>query len=82
MAFKVELTLTGSLPELMLQVGSLPPASFAVGIEKLGARYQLRRNCPPCDVVDLPADNQEWSVVEELHLSVTARPERWWSVGR
>lgn len=65
----------GSLPELMLQVDSLPPSSFAVGIEKLGVRYQLRRNCPPCDVVDLPADNEEWSVVEQLHLSVTARSE-------
>lgn len=66
----------GVVPELQLQVGSASPQSFAVGIEKLDIQYLLRRNCPPCDVVDLPADNAEWSVVEEVLLNVTARSNR------
>jgi hypothetical protein len=65
----------GPQPELKIQVGSQPAQSFAVGIEKLGIRYELRQNCPPCDVVDLPADNAEWSVVEMVKLDVTARSE-------
>ncbi|MGD9764292.1 MAG: hypothetical protein AB7V27_11300 [Candidatus Binatia bacterium] len=65
----------GMLPELMLQVGSSTPSSFAVGIEKLDLRYQLRRNCPPCDVVNIPIDNEEWSIVEQVLVSVTARSE-------
>jgi hypothetical protein len=65
----------GVVPELMLQVGSDSPQSFAVGIEKLNIQYQLRQNCPPCDVVDLPASNAEWSVVEQVLLNITARSE-------
>ncbi len=68
-------TSNGPLPELQMQIGNQAPQSFAVGIEKLNIRYQLRRNCPPCDVVDLPADNSEWSIVEEVLLNVTARSE-------
>lgn len=67
--------LRGPLPELKLQIGDAAPQSFAVGIEKLDVRYQLRRNCPPCDIVDLPADNDEWSIVDQVLLSVTARSE-------
>ncbi len=65
----------GPQPELMLRVGSQPAQSFAVGIEKLDIEYQLRRNCPPCDNVAIPADNDEWSVVEQVLLSLTARSE-------
>ena len=65
----------GPQPELMLQVGSGAAQSFAVGIEKLDIQYQLRRDCPPCDNVNLPADNDEWSIVEQVLLNVTARSE-------
>lgn len=65
----------GMQPEMMLQVGSADPTSFAVGIEKLKIRYELRRNCPPCDIVSLPADNAEWAVVEKVLLDITARSE-------
>jgi hypothetical protein len=65
----------GPQPELMLQVGSQPAQSFAVGIEKLDIQYQLRRNCPPCDNVAIPADNDEWAIVEQVLLSLTARSE-------
>jgi hypothetical protein len=39
-------------------------------------RYQLQRNCPPCDVIDAPSSNAEWSIVDTVLLSVTARSER------
>jgi hypothetical protein len=65
----------GPLPELRLQIGNQPPQSFAVGIEELDIQYELRRNCPPCDTIDLPADNAEWSLVEQVMLNVTARSE-------
>ena len=41
----------------MLQVGANLPQPFAGGIEKLDIQYQLRRNCPPCDVVALPSSS-------------------------
>lgn len=65
----------GVLPELMVQVDDEAPASFAVGIEKLNFEYQLRRNCPPCDTVDLPANNDEWAIVEQVFVTVQARSE-------
>ena len=65
----------GVLPELMVQVDDEEPMSFAVGIEKLNFEYQLRRNCPACDVVDLPSGDDEWSIVEQVLVTVTARSE-------
>ena len=62
------------LPELMMQIGEADPMSFAVGIEKLNIQYQLRANCTPeCDVVDLPVDNAQWQLVEQVLLTLTAR---------
>jgi hypothetical protein len=66
----------GPQSELLVQVGSKAPQSFAVGVEKLDVRYQLQRNCPPCDVIDAPSSNAEWSIVDTVLLSVTARSER------
>jgi hypothetical protein len=64
------------VPELMIQIGDDEPTSFAVGIEKLDFRYQLRANCnPDCDVVDLPADVAQWQTVEQMLIRVTARSE-------
>lgn len=65
----------GDLPELMLKIGDNDPLSFAVAIEKLDFRYVLRRNCPPCDVVDLPDDESEWAIVEQVLVDLTARSE-------
>jgi len=65
----------GVLPELMVQIDQQEPLSFAVGIEKLNFEYQLRRNCPPCDVVDLPANEDEWAIVEQVLVTVAARSE-------
>lgn len=65
----------GAVPELMTQIDQGEPNSFAAGIEKLNFEYQLRRNCPPCDVVDLPANEDEWAIVEQVLVTVTARSE-------
>ncbi len=66
-------TSTGVEPQLMLQVGSQPPQSFAIGIEKLDISYQLQQNCPPCDVVALPNSDAQWAIVDSVVLNVTAR---------
>jgi hypothetical protein len=66
----------GDTPRLMLQVGGMTAQPFAVGIEKLDFRYQLKRNCPPCDIVNLPASEDEWRLVQEVLLSVTARSDK------
>jgi hypothetical protein len=65
----------GDTPELMLQIGEQEPLSFAVGIERLSLQYQLKRNCPNCDVVDLPQGDEEWRLVEQVLLTVTARSD-------
>ncbi len=66
----------GITPELMLQVGDQAPQSFAVGVEKLNFRYQLRRNCPPCDVTERPASEEEWRLVEQVLLETQVRSDR------
>jgi hypothetical protein len=63
----------GVLPQLQLQIGDDSPSSFAIGLEQLNIRYRLKRNCPPCDVVDIPADTDEWRTVDEILLTLTAR---------
>jgi type II secretory pathway pseudopilin PulG len=63
-------------PAIELQVDSGTPSKLATGIERLNVQYQLHRNCPPCDVVDLPVGDPEWSIVEQLFLEVTARSDR------
>lgn len=65
-----------TVPELMVQIGVDEPTSFAVGIEKLDLRYQLRANCnPDCQVVDLPASPEQWQTVEQILIELTARSE-------
>lgn len=66
----------GIPPELKLQLGRREPRSFAFGIERLDFRYKLRRNCPPCDVVDLPAGPEEWGLVQQILVGLTARSDR------
>lgn len=65
----------GPIPQLMMQVDGGEPTPFAAGIEKLDFTYQLARNCPPCDTVDLPSGEREWSIVEQVFVTVTARSE-------
>jgi hypothetical protein len=69
-------TPAGTQSELLVQVGSAAPQSFAIGIEKLDIQYQMQRNCPPCDVIDVPANTEEWTIVDTVLLNVTARSQR------
>lgn len=63
-------------PALEMQVDGKAPSKLATGIEKLNIQYQLRRNCPSCDVVDIPTSDPEWAIVEQVFLEVTARSDR------
>jgi hypothetical protein len=65
----------GPESELMMQVGGKASQLFAVGIEQLDIRYQLQRNCPPCDVVPLPRSKREWTVVDAVAINLTARSQ-------
>lgn len=54
--------------------GSATP--FAAGIENLTVKYQLARNCDSasgCDVVDIPANDAEFAIVNQLYITLTAR---------
>ena len=62
----------GLLPQLMIETDAGTPRSFAVGIEQLNIQYELTTG----DVVDLPADDAEWSLVNRVLVSATARSER------
>jgi prepilin-type N-terminal cleavage/methylation domain-containing protein len=66
-------TSNAALPILTLALNNGSPQAFAAGIESFNVRYTLARNCPACDVVDLPASNAEWMLVNEVSVSVTAR---------
>src|SRR5581483_401686 len=47
---------TGVQPnQLMLTINRAAAEAFAAGIPDLQFQYVLAQNCPPCDVVDLPA---------------------------
>jgi prepilin-type N-terminal cleavage/methylation domain-containing protein len=62
-----------ALPQLTMDVNRSGAVPFAVGISRFDVRYVLERNCPPCDVVDLPADAAEWWLVNQVNVTVTAR---------
>jgi len=60
-------------PRLTLDVDRAGATPFAVGISALDIRYVLERNCPPCDMVDLPADDEEWWLVNQVAVTLTAQ---------
>lgn len=57
---------------LMFEVDETGPATFAVGMTGMSVRYVLDRDCPPCDVVDLPIDDAEWRLVNKVAVTLTA----------
>jgi prepilin-type N-terminal cleavage/methylation domain-containing protein len=64
---------TGPGPsQLMLELDGTGAEPFAVGISGLSVRYILNRNCPACDVVDLPIDDAEWRLVNQVAVTLTA----------
>ena len=74
--YYVDTTSNPSLPVLMLGVNGGTATPFAFGIENLQIQYELNRNCDTsngCDVVDLPANDTEWSLVNQIYLTLSAR---------
>jgi prepilin-type N-terminal cleavage/methylation domain-containing protein len=63
---------SGPVPMLMLTVDQGLPQAFAAGMRDLQFRYVLERNCPPCDVVDLPPDDATWRLVNQVLVTPTA----------
>lgn len=61
-----------SAPRLTIDANRAGPTPFAVGITELDVRYVLDRDCPSCDVVDLPSGNAEWWLVQGISVTVTA----------
>jgi hypothetical protein len=47
------------------------PQTFAAGMTDLQVRYVLEQNCPTCDVVDLPADDSVWRLVNQVLVTST-----------
>ncbi len=62
-------------PVLTLTVNRGEEQAFAAGITDLEIRYVLAQNCPPCDVVDAPDedDTVTWRLVNEVLLTMEAR---------
>jgi len=58
---------------LMLTVDQGTPQAFAAGMTDLQLRYVLEQNCPPCDVVDLPVDDAQWRLVNQVLVTPTAQ---------
>lgn len=67
--------LSDGTSRLMMQIGEEDPVPFAAGVEGLDIQYQLKRNCPTCDVVAFPTED-EWPLVEQLFLAVRVRSEK------
>lgn len=67
-------TSNAALPVLTLAINGATAMAFSDGIENLQVQYQLARNCTPtCDVVDLPADDSEFALVNQIYLTLSAR---------
>ncbi len=64
---------TGPVPVLTLTVDQGTPQPFAAGMTDLQIRYVLARNCPSCDVVDLPPDDATWRLVNQVLVTPTAQ---------
>jgi hypothetical protein len=62
---------SGTFPRLMLTVNRGTPQTFAAGMTDLQVRYVLEQNCPTCDVVDLPADDSVWRLVNQVLVTST-----------
>lgn len=61
-------------PVLTIAANGDAPMPFAAGIENLNVRYELARNCPPCDIVDAPAPgSDDWRLVNQILITATVR---------
>ena len=69
--YAVDTTLL-TIPLLTLAMDGQPAQPLAAGIDLLNIQYRLRRNCPPCDTVDLPTDADTWRLVTDMTLTARA----------
>jgi type II secretory pathway pseudopilin PulG len=60
-------------PLLTLTIDRGAAQAFAVGVEDMQIQYLLDRNCPTCDVIDLPPDAATWWLVNEVYLTMTVK---------
>jgi len=60
-----------SYPRLMLTVNRGVAQAFAAGMSDLQIQYLLNRNCPTCDIIDLPPDTATWRLVNEVLVNAT-----------
>lgn len=60
---------TADPPLLLLTVNRGDPQAFAAGMSDLQFQYVLERNCPTCDVIDLPATTAEWWLVNAVQVT-------------
>lgn len=63
---------SGPTPQLTLEVDRTGPVPFATGVSQFSVQYTLNRNCPTCDVVNLPADDAEWWLVSQVAMTLSA----------
>jgi type II secretory pathway pseudopilin PulG len=66
-----EVDSTDDPPLLMLTINRGEPQAFAAGMSDLQFTYVLDRNCPTCDVVDLPTTTAEWWLVNAVEVTAT-----------
>ena len=62
---------TADPPLLILTINRGEPQAFAAGMSDLQFSYVLDRNCPTCDVVDLPVTTAEWWLVNAVEVTAT-----------
>jgi type II secretory pathway pseudopilin PulG len=65
-----------ALPVLTLTANGAAPVPFAFGIEGLQLQYELARNCDSqsgCDVVNVPATEGDFALVNQIYVTLTAR---------
>ncbi len=78
-------TSNSALPVLTLTANGGSPTPFAYGIENLSLQYQLARNCSSaagCDVVDVPANDTEFALLNQIFITLTARSQALLSNGQ
>ena len=64
-------------PVLTVGINGKTPVPFAFGIENLQLQYQLARNCETvCEVVDIPATEADYALVNQIFITLTARSLR------
>lgn len=68
-------TTFGGAPTLTVAIDGRPPEPMVRGITAFDLQYKMAP-CPPCEPVDVPANDNQWRVVREIDIALTARSNR------